>query len=497
VTNAAAEKIRAWRSDAVLFVREVLGVEPDLWQADALRAVADPSRPRRRVALQACAGPGKTAVLAWVCLWFFLCHGGIGEHPRGAAVAITADNLYANLWAEISKWRERSPLLLAAFEKNTARLFARDHSDTWFFEARSYARSANAEEVGRTLSGIHSEYVLFLLDESGDMPLSIGRTAEQALGRCKVGIVLQAGNPTSRTGLLYESATSAQWKTIQVTGDPDNPKRSDKIGLEWAREQIQKLGRENPWVKAYILGEFPDVGLNQLLGPDEVRAAFARELAPDAYEWVQRRIGVDVARFGDDATVLSPRQGRAAFRQIVKSGLRTDEVAALILASKDAWGSEVEFVDATGIGAGVIDCMTVAGRQGIAVYSSGSPSKPRYYNKRAECWWEMAEWVKSGGCLPEDQLLLEELVAPTYYLDKGRIRIEEKDQIKRRIGRSPDRADALALTFAWADAPAGIGRQVSEVERHGIQGRGLRRALERQGRPAWDYDPLSPERMRS
>jgi len=116
-------------------------------------------------------------------------------------------------------------------------------------------------------------------------------------------------NPTSFDGVLYVASVTQShlWDIIKITGDPDDPERSPRISIEWAREQIKEYGRDNPWVMATILGMFPPASINQLLGIEEVEAAMARGLRPDVYEWEKKRLGIDVARFGDDRTVLFPR----------------------------------------------------------------------------------------------------------------------------------------------------------------------------------------------
>lgn len=235
---AAATHIKRWRDDPVAFVREVFKAEPDAWQVDVLEAYAHPDK--RRISLQACAGPGKTAILAW-CAWhFLLCRGETGEHPKGAAVSITSDNLKDNLWPELAKWQSRSPLLLHLFEWNKERVFAKDHPETWFLSARSWPKTANAEEQGRTLSGLHAKFVLVLIDESGEIPISVLNAGDQALGNCQWGKMIQAGNPTSLDGMLH-AATSLlahMWTVIRITGDPEDPKRSPRIPVEIGRAHV-------------------------------------------------------------------------------------------------------------------------------------------------------------------------------------------------------------------------------------------------------------------
>lgn len=229
---AANLKLKQWRANPISFVQDNFGVTPDIWQENALRAFASGDKELIRISLQACAGPGKSAVLAW-CGWNFLsCYGEKGEHPKGAAVSVTWDNLKDNLWVELAKWQHLSPYLSTAFTWTQTRIFANDHKETWFLSARSFPKTADSETLGKTLSGIHSKYVLFLVDESGDIPIQIGKAAEQAVGEtiARGGFIkiLQAGNPISVDGMLYAASTSKNWHVIRITGDPDDPERSPR-----------------------------------------------------------------------------------------------------------------------------------------------------------------------------------------------------------------------------------------------------------------------------
>lgn len=485
----AARRIRTWRENPLRFVVENFGVEPDAWQRDVLEVFPSQDRDKLRIAMQACAGPGKSTVLAW-CGWNFLaCYGERGEHPKGAAVSVTADNLRDNLWAEFAKWRERSEFLTRAFEWTSTKIFARDHPETWFISARSFPKTANADQQGRTLSGLHAKYVLYLIDESGDIAPSVLRAAEQGLTTCAWGKILQAGNPTSHTGMLYFAATTQRhlWHVIQITGDPDDPKRSPRIDIEWARTQIATYGRDNPWVMAYILGKFPPSGINSLLGPDDVEAAMKRHLREDEYAWAAKILGVDVARFGNDRSVICPRQGLAVFRFVEMRNARTTEIAARVARAWDKWHPDAIFVDDTGgYGAGVVDALIAANIPVIPINFAGA-GNPRYYNKRSEMYFEAAEWVKNGGALPYSPNLLRELVAHTYWIQDGKLRVVEKDQVKKELGgHSPDESDAFVLTFAQPVAP---GVPVLRDPRTGLPIQ-----LERQ-RPASDWDPFDPSRL--
>lgn len=453
----AQTKIKAWRENPASFVWDNFQTDPDAWQKDVLQVLPSQKATEMRQAMQACAGPGKSAVLAWAGWYFLACYGEKGEHPKGAAVGINWQNLQDNLWPEFSKWQSRSAFLSRAFTWQKTRIFANDHPETWFMSARSWSKTASIEEQGRTLSGLHSKYVMILGDESGDIPIQVFKAGEQALSNCRYGKILQAGNPTSHEGALYQAATKLRhlWHIVRITGDPDDPKRSPRIDAEWAKEQIKTYGRDNPWVMSFILGEFPPASVNSLLGPDEVAKAMDRHLQPDQYQHSQKRLGIDVARFGDDRTVLFPRQGLAALKPVELRSARTQDIAGRIAMAKTKWDQEMEFVDGTGgYGAGVIDALLQAGHSVMEISASGKAIDARYFNKRAECWFKMAEWVKRGGALPNDPELQKELTAPRYYFQGGKLRLEEKDQIKKRLGFSPDKADALSLTFAIDDLPA-------------------------------------------
>jgi hypothetical protein len=455
VSQAAVNTILEWRRDPVKFVRDNFHTEPDEWQRRGLVAFADRSVARFRLALKACAGPGKSALLAWCGWWFLMCLGGQGEHPKGAVVSVTADNLRDNLWAEFNKWQQRSPVLLKKFTWTNTRIFAVDHPETWFLAARSWPKTANEEEQGRTLSGIHSEYVLFLIDESGDIPVAVLKSAEQALSNCKWGRIVQAGNPTSMIGMLYAAVSTLadKWASITITGDPDDPNRSPRIDLAWAKEQIAAYGRTDPWVMAYILGQFPPQGLNSLISVEEIDAAMMRH-APDV-SYAEKRIGTDCARFGDDRTVIARRQGLAYFPAESLRNADGPQIAAKVAEVYSAWGGADEiFLDVTGgYGSSPEDSLKLAKFKPIPVNFSAAATKDMYFNKRSEIICEFVDHIKRGGCLPNSPQLRKELLAHTYYFQNGKKRVTEKDQVKAIIKCSPDEVDAYALTFAIPDKP--------------------------------------------
>lgn len=480
----AISRVRRWRIDPVAFVRENFEVEPDAWQIDALRHCGGDYIPNRRMAMKACTGPGKSTVLAWVGWHRLACFAAKGEHPKGAALSSTGDNLKDNLWAELAKWQARSKFLSAAFTWTKERIYANDHPETWFLSARSFAKDADAEAIGRALSGLHSKFPFILLDETGDMPVSVGRAAMQIFtGMPLDALIAQAGNPTSTDGLLYDSCTNgaALWRITTITADPDDPKRTPRVSIEHAREMIATQGRDNPWVMATILGLFPPAGFRSLLGIEEVTAAMGRHIGLDKYQHAARVIGVDVGRFGDDPSIIFPRQGLAAFQPTPLRNVNSEVGAGFVQRKWTEWDADACFVDGTGgYGAGWIDMLGTLGRTCFDVQFAGRPSDPKYFNKRAEIWWEGCQWVKNGGCLPNVPELVAELTVPTYSFKGDKLIVEDKDQIKKRLGRSPNYADALFTTFA---EPVHVDRRLKGYEH--LIGQSMA------GRAKTDYDPFA------
>jgi phage terminase large subunit len=451
--SAAASKLREWREHPVTFVREVFNAEPDAWQVESLEAFPV----HQRMAWKACKGPGKSTVLAWL-IWLFLL---TRLHPKVVATSITGDNLRDNLWTELAKWQKRSALLSSAFTWSKERIVCNAHPETWWASARTWPRDADATKQADTLAGIHGDFVLFVLDEAGGIPDSVAATAEAGLAnadpaRGTEAKLLIAGNPTHLSGPLYRACTRERrlWWVKEISSAPDDPQRTPRVSLQWAQEQIDKYGRENPWVLVNVFGQFPPGQSNALLGVEDVGLAMRRTVAEAAYEHSARVLGVDVARFGDDRSVIFPRQGMAAFRPKTFRNLDTMELADQVALSIQKWQPDAVFVDQTGVGAGVVDRLRQLGHRVLGVDNGGKATNPRMANKRAECWWNMAEWVRSGGCVPDDTELIPELTEPTYSFNPtGQLVLESKAHLKERGLPSPDKGDALALTFTAPVVP--------------------------------------------
>jgi phage terminase large subunit len=454
----ALEMLLRWKQQPQLMVRELFGVTPDAWQDEALAAF--PTNPR--LAMKAAVGVGKTSVLAWLGWNFLLTR----PHAMIGAISVNSANLKSNLWAELVRWRDRAklPILKSEFETTEKAIFKRDHPQTWRIEARSWARDADAEQIGNALAGLHANYVMWLMDETGDYPDAVLPVCEGIFSGLPIEAhIAQAGNPTRRSGPLWRACTIARdlWHVVPITADPDDPKRSPRVAIEVARQQIRQYGRENPWVKVRILGEFPEADFNALIGSDEVEAAMERIYNEYQVGPVAMVLGVDVAREGDDASVIFPRKGIQAFTPKKLRNVNSLTGAGMVARMWDDMAVDGVFVDATGgFGSGWIDQLGVLGKTPIGItFSSQASKSTRYENKRTEMYFETVEWIKKGGALPRVPELVAALSQTNYTFKKDRLLLEPKEIIKVKLGYSPDDADALALTFAEPVTPKPKGLQ--------------------------------------
>lgn len=466
----AAEKIRLWREKPQVMVRELFGVTPDAWQDEILTAF--PTRPRQ--AMKASKGPGKTATLSWLGWNFLLTR----AHCNIAATSISSDNLRDGLWKEMSYWRGKSPLLQDQFEITSERIFQKQNKNTWFLTARNWAKAASPEDLGSTLAGLHADHIMFLIDEAGAMPVAISATAEAALSSATDGHIVMAGNTNSLEGALYDACVRRAnlWHVVPISGDPDDPNRSSRVSLEWAQDMVRSYGRDSPFVKVSVLGEWPAASVNALISANEVEDAMKRNYHEDDIIRQPRILGVDVARGGLAKSVIFPRQGLVAFKPHRMVNATSLQGAAQVSRVWEDWKANACFVDNTGgFGAGWLDQLQVLNRTAIGVgFAEAAMDSARYYNRRAEMYFLCVEWIKKGGALPVLPELTTELPAMTYTFKGDRLMLEPKELVEAKIGHSPDDSDALALTFAAPVAP-----------------RSLDPVIPRRMESAAEYDPFS------
>jgi hypothetical protein len=449
--------IKRWRRAPWLFVRECLGLEPDMWQDQLLHALIESGQDK--FALKACKGPGKTAALAWIGLWFLTCY----EDAKIICTSVTGENLRDGLWTEFALWINKSKLLGALFTWQVERIYLKERPETWYISARTWPKDADKTKQANTLAGIHSVNSLMLIDEGGDIPEGVvaAGLAHHATQGGKVReyhYTVMAGNPTRLDGALGIACTRdrAKWWVKEITGDPNAPDRAPRIDKQWAQEQIDTWGADNPWVLVNVFGKFPPTQANKLLGPDQVHAAMKLHVAEQLWKTMPKVMGLDVARsLGADRSVLCRRQGPVVFPFKVWRIDDLMELCSAVAFEWARWKADAIFVDMTGLGGGVVDRMRQLGMPVVGINFGQNPSDiKRFADKRSEMWWNMCTDIRGSAGVPNIALptmpeLVAELTAPGItFNDRGKLKLDSKDKLKKEGLSSPDIADSLALTWA-------------------------------------------------
>lgn len=439
--NPFLEFIRRYRSNPVLFVQEVLGAEPDEWQKEFLTAIA---QGKRQISVRSGHGVGKSTAASWAMLWYF-----VTRYPVKVVVtAPTAAQLFDALFAELKSWCLRLPPTLAALmEVKQERIELKADPTGAFISART-ARAESPE----ALQGIHSDNVMLVADEASGVPEAVFEAAIGSMSG-EAAVTLMLGNPTRTSGFFYDSHNKNRdkWYAMRVSCLD-----SKRVAAAFVDQVRDAYGEESNAFRVRVLGEFPKADDDTVIPLVLVEDAMAREItvSPNTPEvW-----GLDVARFGDDATALAKRKG-GALKEPVRKWRKLDlmQTAGVVKAewdSLDAKDRPVEIlVDSIGLGAGVCDRLRELGLPARGINVSESPAlKNSYRNLRTELWFKAKAWFEQRSCsLPKgSESLCADLVSVRYLSpdSNGRLMIESKDQTKKRLRRSPDEADAFVLTFA-------------------------------------------------
>jgi len=441
--NDLEKTIMRLRDDPVLFVKTVIGAEPQQWQADALRAIAT----NDKLAIKSGHGVGKTAFEAWAVLWWLLT-----RYPTKIAItANTAHQLNDVLWTEIDKWARGLPQgFKDLLEFKSDKISLKGASDS-FAVART-SRRENPE----ALQGFHSENMLFICEEASGIPDVVFQVGEGSLSTPKSKVIM-CGNPTRADGYFYDAFHSnrAQWHCMTVSCLD-----ADTVSEKFIGDMAAKYGEESNVFRVRVLGEFPTQSDDVLVPLHLVESAVTRhiEMAPGApVIW-----GLDVARYGGDRTALAKRQGQVLIEPI-KTWQNKDlmEMAGIILSEYEATRymdrPEKIFIDSIGIGAGLVDRLIELDMPAVGIAVSESPSlKEKFTRLRDELFWNAREWFEGRDVsIFNDETFISEITAVRYkYQSTGKLKIESKDEMKRRGQRSPDVADAFVLTFAEQGAMA-------------------------------------------
>ena len=437
---------------------------PDQWQVDILEEIGRQVRANDfdgvkpvdpvRIATASGHGIGKSALTAWLILWIMSTR----PHCKGVVTANTSAQLETKTWAELAKWRKRcvtGRMFNMSTGKMSMKLAHAEHPETWRCDALT-CREENSEAFAGQHAANSTPFYIF--DEASAVPDVIWEVAEGGLTDGEP-MWFAFGNPTRNTGRFREcfGRFRNRWTNRQI--DSRTAKFPNKAQIaQW----VADYGEDSDFVRVRVRGVFPRAGSMQFIPSDVIDGATSPERDPHTDLSDPCVMGVDVARFGDDATVICIRVGRNA-RDIpwkVMRGADTMQVAAAIADLANKYKPDAIFVDGGGVGGGVVDRLRYLSQPVHEVQFGGKADRPAlsqegavvYANKRAEMWGAMREWLE-GGAIPNTPDLIQDLTGVEYgyvFRDgKDAIQLERKEDMKKRGLASPDHGDALALTFAY------------------------------------------------
>lgn len=427
------------------YVNDIIGVEPDSYQAEILNSLAA----NKMTTVRSGHGIGKSAVEAWAIIWFITTR----PFPKIPCTAPTQHQLFDILWAEVAKWIRHQPALSDALEWTKEKVYMKGYPEEWF----AVARTASNPDA---LQGFHADEILYIIDEASGVA---DKTFEPVLGALSTdnAKLLMCGNPTRLSGFFHASHTKnrGSYSAIHVDG-----RQSSRVSQDFVKTIITMYGENSNVFRVRVAGEFPTQEDDVFISLPLVEQSCMNDLPAD------RRIdrislGVDVARFGDDETVIARNVGGDIDLPIIRSGQNlmatVGQIVELYRQAVEEYplytGPITVTIDDTGLGGGVTDRLEevkaeehLSRLEIVPITANGKApedGEERYENVTAYMWATARMLMKEGAIhLVDDAELVAQFSVRKYRMtSRGKITLESKDEMKKRDIKSPDRADAVVL----------------------------------------------------
>ena len=420
------------QQDPVFFIEEVLG--NPLW--DKQKEIVEAVRDHKEVAVRSCHASGKSYVSGRIVHWYLNAY----KNSVVITTAPTFRQVKEVLWREIKGSCSGKKIYPDKAILDTAINISPQH----------FALGLSTDKPDQ-FQGFHSPHLMVLIDEaSGIDPL-----IEEAIDGLTPEKIVRIGQPLSNEGRFADSFRHPDIKKMRISAfDCPNVSSGEVVipGLITA-EDVEKFkiryGEDSDVYRVRVLGEFPSQDADSLISIDDVVNAQNRTVkVPPHFE---KRMGVDVARYGDDSSVICVRQMEKVIRKERFYGMDTMQIAGLVLkiAKEEYVKPENIFIDVIGVGAGVVDRLRHQGWNVNEVNVANSPQdKENFVNLRAELYAKnVKDWLQTAD-LPQDDDWLELASIKYKFNSSGKLQLEKKEDMKKRGLDSPDVADSLMLTFA-------------------------------------------------
>jgi hypothetical protein len=402
-------------------------------------------------------GIGKSAGIGLIINWgLSTC-----EDCKVVITSNTETQLRTKTMPEVSKWF-RLAINSHWWKVTATSIYTADqrHERSWRADAVTWSEN-NTE----AFAGLHNKKkrIILIFDEASAISDKVWEVAEGALTDEDTEIIwIVFGNPTRNTGRFKDcfGRFKHRWHKKQIDSRDVEGTNKEQIN-KW----LDDYGEDSDFFKVRVRGIFPSASFKQFISLDDVDKAFARELKPEQYNFAPKILTVDPAWEGDDEFVIGLRQGLQF--KIVRTIPKNDndmQMATLIASIEDEEKADAVFVDG-GFGTGIVSAGRTMRRNWQLVWFAAASNDPGCLNKRAEMWKLTRDWLKDGGSIPKDPQLHSELIGPeTVPRMDGKIQLESKKDMKGRGQPSPNRADALALSFAYP--VTGKAKSKPEIDRY-------------------------------
>ena len=431
---------------------------PDVWQAKFLKQVGKEVAKRGFDGTEAVDpiqfstasghGIGKSAITAWLIRWI------MDTRPfcKGVVTANTSEQLRTKTWAELAKWHSMA-LTKHWYHLNSGggsmNYYHVNHREMWRVDAQT-----SREENSEAFAGLHAanSTPFYIFDEASAIPEKIFEVREGGLTDGEP-MTFDFGNPTRNSGRFYENMVGRfRHRFVRTFVDSrDVAITNKKLLNQW----VEDYGDDSDFVKVRVKGEFPSAGALQFIGSDIVDQCMMIDVHVTENDPVV--MGVDVARFGDDQSVVLIRHGRDAESKGIYRyrGIDTMKLSSEVARLATEVRPDTIFIDGGGVGGGVVDRCRQLGVEVVEVNFGSKATMGGYANMRAQCWGNMKDALQDGIRIPDEADLKTDLTGVEYgYNIRNQIQLEKKEDMKKRGLQSPDIADALALTYAFPVYPS-------------------------------------------